>query len=875
MTSKVHPPADELYFRHLLATMETLPTLPPVALEGIKRALNPAGTLEDLSHIVELDPPLTAKVLQVANTPYYGKSRKVTSLQEAFSILGFPVLRSIILSVSAMELFSDRKQEYGLDLGGLWEHSIGTAVWARQLAPHGPLPVDPEEAFITGLLHDIGKVVFCSALKDRYKQVIEHAREQEQPLFQAERERLGYDHTDASLWLMEEWRIPTLYCDAVFHHHHTTGELIQKPYIRSLCRIVQLSDQLCYQYGIGQGGGAYPSEPFPHLLGEMALSRDVLDTMHPGIEGDVRELLERLDWRSVSQAAYLPHLMEATRALADIQQETETRKQNLLHREKELKGINALGLGLQGCTTLREAIRNLAETLVTAFPFREAFCTLFLDDKWELLCQARRHGKTGHCRTLLMEQNRQQEPYAIQESEGPMLFVDLIGKEGPLGYMKVQPDREEPVLMDKVGLLLASCAKLASEVIERIQSQQQIHHLSEHLKRSLARLDQEKAKSEKDRLLQESIYRGIPLGLLLLDTGGRIRYVNPAAVKLLPALGKSYGKPLKDCFPEPLLEQGLQEVLQGRDAVRNEAKVIQPDTAAEKEYQWTLVPLRESSEEEATVLFVLEDITEERALQKGLYESARMASIGELAAGTAHNLRSPLGAVKGILELLLEEMEAENLLCYAPGDDPASPQPTHAVKEQLEIVLKSLNKSFSIIDDLLQFARRPDRPPEFIRLSELLDGTEAILGELLQERGIRVEKELPSDQLFGRKSDLIQVFLNLYSNAYKAMPRGGRIRIKSRKVLRKQGIPSGVEIVVSDTGCGIPEENLDKIFDPFYTTSERVEGTGLGLSLTRKIVKEHGGTLAVTSEVGTGTVFQMILPDGPDALIEEPSRQPE
>ena len=231
--------------------------------------------------------------------------------------------------------------------------------------------------------------------------------------------------------------------------------------------------------------------------------------------------------------------------------------------------------------------------------------------------------------------------------------------------------------------------------------------------------------------------------------------------------------------------------------------------------------------------------------------------------------------MKGILELLLEEMEAENLLCYAPGDDPASPQPTHAVKEQLEIVLKSLNKSFSIIDDLLQFARRPDRPPEFIRLSELLDGTEAILGELLQERGIRVEKELPSDQLFGRKSDLIQVFLNLYSNAYKAMPRGGRIRIKSRKVLRKQGIPSGVEIVVSDTGCGIPEENLDKIFDPFYTTSERVEGTGLGLSLTRKIVKEHGGTLAVTSEVGTGTVFQMILPDGPDALIEEPSRQPE
>jgi len=245
-----------------------------------------------------------------------------------------------------------------------------------------------------------------------------------------------------------------------------------------------------------------------------------------------------------------------------------------------------------------------------------------------------------------------------------------------------------------------------------------------------------------------------------------------------------------------------------------------------------------------------------------------MASIGELAAGTAHNLRSPLGAVKGILELLLEEMEAGTILSYVPEDGQA-PRPTNAVREQLEIVLKSLNKSFSIIDDLLQFARRPDRPPERIRLAELLEGTEAILGELFQERGIRVEKALTADQVFGRKSDLLQVFLNLYSNAYKAMPRGGKLRVTSRRAPRHPGLPPAVEILVSDTGCGIPAENLDKIFDPFYTTSDRVDGTGLGLSLTRKIVKEHGGSLKVSSSVGKGTDFLLTLSDSPDARFEE------
>ena len=109
-------PADEIYFRHFLATIETLPTLPAIALEGMKRALKPESSTRDLAEIIELDPPLTAKVLKAANNTNYGRSGVVSSLHDAFTLLGFPLLRSIVLSVSAIEVFSDRREDCGLAL---------------------------------------------------------------------------------------------------------------------------------------------------------------------------------------------------------------------------------------------------------------------------------------------------------------------------------------------------------------------------------------------------------------------------------------------------------------------------------------------------------------------------------------------------------------------------------------------------------------------------------------------------------------------------------------------------------------------------------------------------------------------------------------
>ncbi len=635
-------------------------------------------------------------------------------------------------------------------------------------------------------------------------------------------------------------------------------------YLQTLCRVVDLANQLSHGHRTSQGEAPGPDAIPARILKGLSLSPEEMERARKEADRTVQRLLERVDWSPVPLATFFPVLTEANIALGGMRQDQEARQRSLVERERELTGINSLGLHLQGCNSLREALRHLTTTLVTSLPFQEAVSTLFLDRRWELLSRARKDTDTGHCQTLLLEQSRQAEPYEVKEPGASWLFVDLIGKRGPLGHLRVRADAEDTLPVERMGLLLASCAKLASEAIERIQSHQEIRRLAQNLESSIGQLDEEREKVEQEKVQKENILDSIPLGLLLLNEQGLIRCRNPAAGTMLPPRLLEGEKPFTETFPDGMLSKAREAVLQGERFSRGETTLSETAEDSERTYQWGLVPVGKESNGEKALLCILQDVTEERILQRQLLEAARMASVGELAAGTAHNLRSPLGAVKGILELLLEELDAGRIACYATDTETA--RPTRTVKEQLQIVLKSLDKSFSIIDDLLQFARRPDRPPEKLRLQGLLEGTEVLLAELFKERGIRVEKALDAQDLFGRKADLMQVFLNLYSNAYKAMPEGGILTIESRSTVRQPGNMPFIEVVVTDTGYGIPADHIPKIFDPFFTTSDRVEGTGLGLSLTRKMVKEHGGNLEVTSTLGKGTSFCLTLPSYPDGL---------
>lgn len=861
---------DQIQLQRKLEGADSLPTLPFVALEGMKRALRPGGTVQELAQIIELDPSLTARVLRVANTFYYSRDGRITSLQEALSSLEFSVLRSIVLSVSVLELFSDQREDYGLDLGELWMHSLGAAVWARELAPLVQPPLDPEEAFISGLLHDIGKVILCNRLRGRYRQALQEARQKGLRLYEAEHAAFGFDHAEVSRRALEQWKIPALYRNVVATHHHPVPVLLPDPVELALCRVVRLADQLCYAYRTGKGGDPNPPPSPGPFLAELGLSSKQIEGLRAQIHRHVRELADRLDWGPIPLASYFPTLRDANLALRDIQEEQEKRVRTLLERERELAGINALGQGLQASRSLEQAARAAAETLLEAFGFERVTCGLYLSGQWELAAAAWRNAGAPRCDVGLAERSR--KPPEAAPGERPVLFVDLVGQEGPLGYLWVRPDHSRILPVEKLGLLLASCAKLISEAVESLHFHQRARHLAETLRRSVSQIDEQRARAEFEASEKAAIIAALPVGIVLMDAQARVRLANPAAAALFPKRDLETGAVFPTVFPDPHFVRGQQEVLKGLALFRGET-TIKPvsEGAPVRTCQWCLLETPARPGEGRNLLCILSDVTEERALQKHLLEAARMASIGELAAGTAHNLRSPLGAVKGMLELLLDELESGKIVPYATGQEPH--QPTQAVRDQIDLVLKSLAKCFAVIDDLIQLARSPDQPFDRVRVHTLLQGAESLLGDLFRARGIRLEKFLDADLIYGRQADLLQVFLNLYSNAYKAMPHGGVLTVRSRPDPTASPDRPFVEILVSDTGCGIPPENLPRIFDPFFTTSDRVEGTGLGLSLTLKIVKEHGGTIEVlSSRVGEGTTFRLSLPAHPQSLWVKPAR---
>jgi signal transduction histidine kinase len=215
----------------------------------------------------------------------------------------------------------------------------------------------------------------------------------------------------------------------------------------------------------------------------------------------------------------------------------------------------------------------------------------------------------------------------------------------------------------------------------------------------------------------------------------------------------------------------------------------------------------------------------------------QLASLGTLVAGLAHEIGTPMGVIQGHAKLL------ENKVT----DDQA--------RWRLQTIQEQIARIAKIMQSLLNMARptRSARGP--VALAPLLENTAAFLREKFQRRGVRVESRFePVPSVRGDAERLQQLFLNLFLNAVDAMPEGGELRVS----LRARG--DEVEIEVADSGEGIAEEDLPRLFDPFFTTKPAGEGSGLGLSVARSIVTDHGGEIDVRSGVGQGTTFRIVLP---------------
>ncbi|MFZ3065700.1 MAG: ATP-binding protein [Nitrospirota bacterium] len=233
--------------------------------------------------------------------------------------------------------------------------------------------------------------------------------------------------------------------------------------------------------------------------------------------------------------------------------------------------------------------------------------------------------------------------------------------------------------------------------------------------------------------------------------------------------------------------------------------------------------------------------------QVHLIQTEKLAATGKLAAGVAHEINNPIGIILNRIECL--EMEA------------AEKKVGKEVMNDLKVISEHAKRVSKIVGGLLAFSRQTaqDSRLEQINVNDILEKAVILFDRIALQKGVQIEKRFYNglSPIMGDSQKLEQAMVNLIDNALDATDRGGRIIVESRKKFRNDYF---VQILVSDTGCGIPKENLSRIFDPFFTTKDVGKGTGLGLAVSYGIIKEHHGKIEVKSEEGKGSAFIITIP---------------
>jgi two-component system NtrC family sensor kinase len=321
-----------------------------------------------------------------------------------------------------------------------------------------------------------------------------------------------------------------------------------------------------------------------------------------------------------------------------------------------------------------------------------------------------------------------------------------------------------------------------------------------------------------------------------------------------------------DIYPGPEPSQGLcYHIFRGRDApceqcVLREAlasnRVCRQDTifpvhGRNRHFSITASPLRNTRGLPTDILVVKRDVTLEKEFQAQYYHAEKMATIGLLAAGVAHEINNPLTSIQGFADGLQRRMAR---LAQLIEDDTLKADFT----EYLDIIRRECRRCSGIVQSLLTFSPRKTTELSRIKLNPLIGNVLRILHHKLKQHPddlIRLDLDAHLPTIRGNTAELEQVILNLVLNALDAVDQAGAIHIRTRLQVDGQ-----VMLAVADDGCGIPSEDLPKLFEPFFTTKPVGKGIGIGLSTCYHIIQAHGGEISVDSVYGKGSVFTVLLP---------------
>ncbi len=341
------------------------------------------------------------------------------------------------------------------------------------------------------------------------------------------------------------------------------------------------------------------------------------------------------------------------------------------------------------------------------------------------------------------------------------------------------------------------------------------------------------------KIFSDNLVGNMPIGLVAVDKNDQILSVNPVAKKLLnlPFVENPQGT------AGHLLPKQLMDLLQ---SVHLKNRLIEKELLIGGEKEPPIIldvfgsPLKDKDGSPMGSLLIIMDLTELSQLKNEREQNKRLAAIGRIAAGVAHEIRNPLSSIKGYATFLKEVFEkgSQNF-------------------DVVDVIIKEVDRLNRVVSELVEFARPLKLSGNPVQIKALVEDSMKIIEYDAKRNHITIDKNLDDDigSIIADEDQLRQMLLNLYLNAIESMEGSGRLHVK----LFRDKSAAKIMIVISDTGSGIKKEELSDIFEPYFTT--KLSGTGLGLAVVHNIIKAHKGEVKVKSESGKGTVFTIILPD--------------
>ncbi|MBN2324876.1 MAG: HDOD domain-containing protein [Spirochaetes bacterium] len=807
-----------------------IPEIPACAKIAMTTALYGERSIEELLRTVKESPSISLKVLKVANSPLYRRERPISNLKDAIVLLGYKTVKNIVLSISIQELFTKKKSEW-FDYGLFFTHSLAVALLSEEFAKRIRTGLE-EDLYVAGLLHDIGKAVIFLSDRTRYKKVTDRITRDRVTFREAEYEELGFDHTDAARILFHHWELPERLITSACDYHRTA---LAGAYDRPLdAVIVGAANEVAHIAGFDTHQKEPRYEICQRSLEGIGIFMEDLDAVIADTKKRIEAVSEALSLQKVNLKGLFDIISDANRELGAMGLENRKLLCDITSKRDMLESLGRISVIALSEKDLETVISGSMEEFCRFFDIQRVACEVFMNDDKSLVVTVYKMEKPDAWeRTKEILKRGVYKPgtgyldLPIRTPDGISLGTVYIPAAAGGGRFSGGEDTQPFLRQLALGLnnvRLFFTNKLKTDRLNILVSRLQ------------EEMEKKRQLSEVNRLILEHS----PVGIMSLDQEGKIIQSNPMA---RIQLGEELDN--KSVFGLAVVRSSglaapLKRLIEERSTV---------EWTVEKEKKAVTLRIDTASiEKNKQTLLVIQDITEQKESERIVIQQEKMATLGELAAGIAHNLRSPLAAARGIPDLILSELGS-------PDGQTKKAVDKKALRDNMGLISDSMGKALKIIDSIMEFAKEEFGVHTPVSLYEVVEGARSLLDHRLAVKEIRFSNRTASCIVQGaNKNLLIQAFINLLNNSIDAVENRGEISVTCTKEDNK------ILVCFEDNGKGIPKEDLERVFEPFFTTSKDAEGTGIGLSITRKIITMHGGFIKARRREKGGTAMDIVIP---------------